>query len=53
MLTLVSLPLSIRDARAGRIAAHRRRMLIVYAALIIAGLFTMLPSRLLGHWLVG
>jgi uncharacterized membrane protein len=53
ILTLISLPISVIRARAGRIAAHRRGMVIVYTALIIAGFFTLLPNRLLGGWLFG
>ena len=52
-LVLVSVPLAVRNARRGRIAAHKRAMTIVYASLVIAGAFTFLPGRLLGQWLLG
>jgi uncharacterized membrane protein len=53
ILTLISVPRAIVAARAGRIEAHRRGMTILYAALLIAGYFTLLPTRVLGHWLFG
>ncbi|WP_213980386.1 DUF2306 domain-containing protein [Sphingomonas sp. dw_22] len=53
VLVLVSVPLAVRNARRGNIAAHRRAMTIVYASLVIAGFFTFLPGRLMGQWLWG
>lgn len=53
VLTLVSIPRAIVAARRGRVAQHRRIITVLYAALVIAGFFTLLPSRLLGHWLYG
>lgn len=53
ILTLITLPRAIWDARNGRIAQHRRKMTILYSALVIAGYFTLLPTRLLGHFLFG
>ena len=52
-ITLVALPRAIWQARKGRIAEHRRTMTIVYASLIVAGYFTLLPTRLIGHFLFG
>jgi len=52
-LVLASVPLAVRNARRGNIAAHRRAMTIVYASLVIAGFFTFLPGRMMGHWLFG
>jgi uncharacterized membrane protein len=52
-LVLVSVPLAIRNARRGNIAAHRRAMTIVYLSLVIAGFFTFLPGRMMAQWLVG
>lgn len=50
--TLVMLALGIYMARTGRIEKHKRIVKGLYfGALIIAGLFTLLPNRLLGHWL--
>ncbi|WP_420139683.1 DUF2306 domain-containing protein [Sphingomonas sp.] len=53
VVTLLALPRAILDARAGRIARHRRTMTIVYAALVIAGYFTLIPTRTLGGFLFG
>jgi uncharacterized membrane protein len=48
--TLVILTLAIAHARAGRIERHRRIMRNLFAGgLVIAGAFTLLPQRLLGH----
>lgn len=48
--TLVMLALAIGFARAGRIEAHRRTMRGLFAGgLLIAGAFTLVPQRLLGH----
>jgi uncharacterized membrane protein len=53
VITLVAVPRAIWDARNGRIARHRRTMTIVYASLVIAGYFTLIPTRLLGRFLFG
>lgn len=50
VLTLVTLPLIIGHARAKNIRAHRRAALsLFFGALVIAGLFTLLPGRRLGQ----
>jgi uncharacterized membrane protein len=44
----------ITTARTGRIAAHKRSVVFLYVTgLILPGLFTFLPGRLLGTWLLG
>lgn len=49
---LVAAPLIWWTARAHRVAAHRRHVRgMVTGAIVIAGFFTMLPSRMLGQWL--
>ena len=53
ILTLVAIPRGVMQAIRGDITRHRRTMMRVYAALVIAGLFTFLPGRLLGIWLFG
>jgi uncharacterized membrane protein len=53
VITLVALPRAIWHARRGRIAEHRKTMTILYASLIAAGYFTLIPTRLLGHFLFG
>lgn len=54
LLTIVTVPALVVAARRHKIAAHRRRVrIILVAGLIVAGFFTLIPSRLLGHWLLG
>lgn len=44
----------VRDARAGRMAAHRARMAGLYwQGLTLAGLFTLLPGRIINDFLFG
>jgi uncharacterized membrane protein len=48
VVTLLSLPLAVVHARAHRVAAHRRVMLILFfGALTVAGLFTFWPGRIM------
>jgi uncharacterized membrane protein len=49
--TLVALAASIYAVIRGNIKAHRRGMMGAYAGLAIAGVFTLLPGRLLGSLL--
>src|SRR5437879_4443106 len=55
IFTLIVLPIAVWRARRHRIADHRRIMTMIFAgALVIAGLFTFLPGRImhavaLGH----
>ncbi len=52
--TLVMLPLVVVFARRGEHLRHRQAVRgLVVGALLIAGAFTFLPSRILGHWLFG
>ena len=52
LLTAVFLPLGVLRARRGDVAAHRRLMTRLFGgACLIAGLFTLLPGRLLGNLL--
>ncbi|MGR3514256.1 MAG: DUF2306 domain-containing protein [Paracoccaceae bacterium] len=52
--TLISVVAGVRAIRAGRVAAHRRHMISLYATgMIIAGGFTFLPNRLLGRLTFG
>lgn len=51
---LAGLPLAVWRARSGRIEAHRKTMLGLYlGGLIGAGLFTLLPGRIMGAALFG
>lgn len=46
--TLATLPIAVLHAKHHRIAAHRKTMIALFAgALVIAGLFTLLPGRLM------
>lgn len=52
--TMVFLVSGIRHARAGRIAAHRWTMIsLFFGALVIAGLFTLVPGRVMHHVVFG
>jgi uncharacterized membrane protein len=49
---LISLAIAVTLARKKKIKAHQGWMLGIYfGALIITGLFTLQPYRLIGHWL--
>ncbi|GLH75658.1 membrane protein [Bradyrhizobium sp. SSBR45G] len=46
--TLAVLPLAVWAAHRHRVAAHRRAMIMLFSgALVIAGLFTLLPGRIM------
>ncbi|HZG09804.1 MAG TPA: DUF2306 domain-containing protein [Allosphingosinicella sp.] len=53
VLTLVSIPLSVWQARRGNIRAHRNAVRGVYAGLIAAGLMAAAPGRFLGVLIFG
>ena len=54
ILTLVTLPRAMYLARSGDVAGHRRIMLMLFwFALVGAGLFTVLPGRIMGAVLLG
>jgi uncharacterized membrane protein len=47
-VTLVALPVAVLHARRHRVNRHRNAMLAVFlGALVVAGAFTLLPSRLM------
>ena len=47
--TLVTLVTGVAAARAHKVVAHRKNMIALYiGALVITGLFTLLPGRLIG-----
>lgn len=53
LATLVSLPLGVLHARRHDVKAHRSTMVGVFTGgLVIAGLFTLIPGRLLGNALL-
>ena len=52
VITAVNLPRGIWYIRRGNVAAHRRCMTSLYVgACLLAGVFTLLPGRFLGHLL--
>lgn len=54
LLVLVAVPWAVFNARAHRVAEHRRTIRsLVIGALLIAGFFTFPFDRLLGRWLFG
>jgi uncharacterized membrane protein len=54
VFTLVMLPLGVYFARRHNVVGHRKTMLgLFFGALVIAGAFTLLPSRILGRMVFG
>jgi uncharacterized membrane protein len=54
LYTLAMLPLAVWAARRHRVAAHRRAMIMLFSgALVIAGLFTLLPGRIMHRVVFG
>lgn len=54
IFTLVMLPLAVWRARTHRVAAHRRIMIMTFVgALVIAGLFTLVPGRIMHRVIFG
>jgi uncharacterized membrane protein len=54
IFTLIMLPLAVMHARRHHIERHRRAMISIFAgALVIAGIFTLLPGRIMYSVLFG
>ena len=53
IVVVVMIPRGVVQAMRHNIRAHRRTMMLTYLGLVGAGLFTLLPGRLLGSWLFG
>ncbi len=54
IFTLVTLPFAIRHARRHRVFQHRNAMIAMFAgALLIAGLFTFVPGRIMHAVVLG
>jgi uncharacterized membrane protein len=52
--TLVGIPFAINAARKGRIAAHRAHLLAMFiGALLVSGVLSFLPGRIMWQWLLG
>lgn len=53
-LVIVTLPLAVIHARRGHIKSHRKTMMgLFFGGLVIAGLFTLMPGRLLHQVVFG
>jgi uncharacterized membrane protein len=54
LFTLVQVPRAVLAARHGNIRAHKIAMqFLFWLALVGAGLFTLLPGRIMGHMILG
>jgi uncharacterized membrane protein len=54
IFTLVVLPLAVWRAHTHRVADHRRMMTLIFAgALVVAGLFTLVPGRIMHRVIFG
>ncbi len=54
LLTIVSVPLLVLAARAHKVQQHRSSVRgLIIGALLIAGVFTFIPGRILGNWMFG
>ncbi len=53
IVTLVGLARAIYAIRHGNVKAHQRAMISVFAGVMIAGAFTLLPGRIIGGWIFG
>jgi uncharacterized membrane protein len=52
VLVAIQLPLAVYFAKTGRIEAHRKTMRgLFFGGCVVAGVFTLLPGRFLGHLL--
>lgn len=51
IVTLIGLARAIYAIRHGNVKAHQRAMISVFAGVLIAGAFTLLPGRIIGGWL--
>jgi uncharacterized membrane protein len=48
IFTLITLPLAVLAARRPRVAQHRNAMIMIFlGALVVAGLFTLVPGRIM------
>ena len=53
VIMLISLTYALYAIRRGRVKTHKICMQSTYAGLIGAGVFTLLPYRMLGQWVFG
>ncbi|MFM1908406.1 MAG: hypothetical protein RLZZ591_2083 [Pseudomonadota bacterium] len=53
VVVLISVPRAVIDIRKGNLRGHKIAMISTFAGLVIAGAFTLLPSRMLGQLVFG
>lgn len=54
ILTLITVPLAVHAVRRGNVVTHRKAMIVIFwSALVLAGLFTLLPGRVMHQVLFG
>lgn len=53
VISLLAVAAALVGAWRRNLALHRKSMMGAYAGLVIAGLFALLPDRILGQWLFG
>jgi uncharacterized membrane protein len=53
IVVVIMIPRAVIQAMHHDIRGHRRTMTLTYLGLVVAGLFTFMPGRLLGSWLFG
>jgi uncharacterized membrane protein len=54
IFTLLVLPLAVWRAHTHRVTDHKRMMIFIFAgALVVAGLFTLMPGRIMHHVVFG
>ena len=52
-VVVIMIPRAVIQAMRHDIRSHQRTMTLTYLGLVVAGLFTFMPGRLLGSWLYG
>jgi uncharacterized membrane protein len=51
VVVMLSLGYAIYAIRSGNVRGHKQAMIFTFAGLMGAGIFTLLPYRMLGQWL--
>lgn len=51
--TVISLIYAVVSVRRGRVRAHRTAMTMTFVGLAVAGVFTLMPGRMLGRMVIG
>jgi uncharacterized membrane protein len=53
VVVLFSMSYAIYAIRCGNVRGHKNSMMFTFAGLLVAGIFTLLPYRMLGQWIFG